>query len=154
MKINSAKLNSIAKIIAIFASYFFVIPALSENIFQISCDLTIEKKFSEGGDPRRYYNNSIVKVIDDPSRKSIELDGLNFSLHLDTSKNYILNSRANFLDDQWRIDWASKNNNGRISINRLTGDLFAEQFFEDSAGWMKTLVSGPCRKIDLSQRKF
>jgi hypothetical protein len=142
------------KFIFSFSLLIFATSAFSENIVQLSCELSIEKKFSEGGDSRRYYNNSVVKVLNESSKKLVEINGPNFSLYLDASENYIYNKIARFTDDQWVIDWSSKSYNGRILINRLTGDLYAESLSEDSSGWMKTVVSGPCRKIDHSSRRF
>lgn len=128
--------------------------ASSQNIVQLSCKLEIEKRFSEGGAPRRYFNDSIVRVLHEPSKQVIKVEGPNFGIHLDTSLQFDETVSQRFSDEQWEMTWSSKDENGKIQINRVTGNLYATSFFQDSSGWMKSVVSGPCRKIDPTKHMF
>jgi len=119
----------------------------------ISCSLSIEKKFSEGGDARRYFNDSAVKILDDPLKKIIDIDGANFQIRLDTSSQYIQTVSAKFSEDKWEMSWDAKYGYGLIKINRITGGIYGDSFFTDASGWMRTAISGVCKKIEQT-RKF
>jgi hypothetical protein len=45
----------------------------------------IEKRYSEGGAPRRYTNDVEVKIEEADARKSIKLEGSNFSAFVESA---------------------------------------------------------------------